>query len=174
MVSEQTIALESVTKAYGSFKAVDDLTASIERGGVWALLGPNGAGKTTLLKCMLGLIHFKGRITIEGFDIGSKGKAARGMIGYVPQQPSLYDNLSVLETLRFYANMRGVKRSRITELLEFVGLELWGRASVGALSSGMRQRLMLALALLSDPPTLLLDEPTANLDVRRQLNSVAC
>lgn len=169
MVSEQTIALESVTKAYGSFKAVDDLTAGIERGGVWALLGPNGAGKTTLLKCMLGLIHFKGRITIEGFDISSKGKAARAMIGYVPQQPSLYDNLSVLETLRFYASMRGVKRSRITELLEFVGLELWGRASVGALSSGMRQRLMLAIALLSDPPTLLLDEPTANLDVRRQL-----
>ncbi len=169
MVSEQTIALESVTKAYGSFKAVDDLTAGVERGGVWALLGPNGAGKTTLLKCMLGLIHFKGRITIEGFDIASKGKAARAMIGYVPQQPSLYDNLSVLETLRFYANIRGVKRSRITELLEFVGLELWGRASVGALSSGMRQRLMLAIALLSDPPTLLLDEPTANLDVRRQL-----
>ena len=169
MVSEQTIALESVTKAYGSFKAVDDLTAGVERGGVWALLGPNGAGKTTLLKCMLGLIHFKGRITIEGFDISSKGKSAKAMIGYVPQQPSLYDNLSVLETLRFYANMRGVKRSRITELLEFVGLELWGRASVGALSSGMKQRLMLALALLSDPPTLLLDEPTANLDVRRQL-----
>ena len=132
MVSEQTIALEGVTKAYGSFKAVDDLTAGVERGGVWALLGPNGAGKTTLLKCMLGLIHFKGRITIEGFDISSKGKAARAMIGYVPQQPSLYDNLSVLETLRFYAEMRGVKRSRITELLEFVGLELWGRASVAA------------------------------------------
>ncbi len=169
MVSEQTITLESVTKAYGSFKAGDDLTASVERGGVWALLGPNGAGKTTLLKCMLGLIHFKGRITIEGFDVVAKGKAARGMIGYVPQQPSLYNNLSVLETLRFYADMRGVKRARITELLEFVGLELWGRASVAALSSGMRQRLMLAIALLSDPPTLLLDEPTANLDVRRQL-----
>ncbi len=169
MVSEQTIAFESVTKAYGSFKAVDDLTAGVERGGVWALLGPNGAGKTTLLKCMLGLINFTGKITIEGFDVSSKGKSARGMVGYVPQRPSLYENLSVMETLRFFADMRSVKRSRITELLEFVGLELWGRAAVGALSSGMAQRLMLAIALLSDPPTLLLDEPTANLDVRRQL-----
>ena len=82
---------------------------------------------------------------------------------------ALYDELTVQETLRYFGDMRNVKRSRLKELLEFVGLELWARQPSSALSGGMKQRLMLAVALLSDPPTLLLDEPTANLDVRRQL-----
>lgn len=166
---EPTISIQSVTKSYGAFNAVNDLSVEIEKGGVWALLGPNGAGKTTLLKCILGLKRFKGSISVEGYDIVKDGKKARALIGYVPQHPCLYDDLSVYESLRYFADMRDVKRSRIQELLEFVGLELWGRADVGALSSGMKQRLMLAIALLSDPPALLLDEPTANLDVRRQL-----
>ncbi len=169
MSSAQTISVENVTKTYGNFKAVDGMNASVERGGVWALLGPNGCGKTTLLKCMTGLIHYEGDIFIHGHDIREEGVAARKKIGYVPQRPTVYDNLTVIETMKFYASIRKVKFSRITELLEFVGLELWGRSPVGALSMGMKQRLMLAVSLLSDPSTLLLDEPTASLDVRRQL-----
>ena len=133
------------------------------------MLGPNGAGKTTFLKCILGLREFSGTISIEGYDIVKNPKQAKMQIGYVPQHPTLYDELSVQETLRYFGDMRNVKRSRLKELLEFVGLELWARQPASALSGGMKQRLMLAVALLSDPPTLLLDEPTANLDVRRQL-----
>ena len=166
---EISISATNVTKTYGEFKAIDDLSLQVEKGGVWALLGPNGAGKTTFLKCILGLREFSGSITIEGYDIVKNPKKAKMQIGYVPQHPTLYDELTVQETLRYFGDMRNVKRSRLKELLEFVGLELWARQPSSALSGGMKQRLMLAVALLSDPPTLLLDEPTANLDVRRQL-----
>ena len=159
----------NVTKQYGDFKALDDLSLQVERGGVWALLGPNGAGKTTFLKCLLGLKEFSGEIKIDGYNIQKDPKKAKNQIGYVPQHPSLYNEMSVQESLRYFGDMRDVKRSRLRELLEFVGLELWARQPVGALSGGMQQRLMLAIALLSDPPVLLLDEPTANLDVNRQV-----
>ena len=168
-MGEISINAINVTKAYGDFKAIDDLSLKVDKGGVWALLGPNGAGKTTFLKCILGLREFSGTISIEGYDIVKNPKQAKMQIGYVPQHPTLYDELSVQETLRYFGDMRNVKRSRLKELLEFVGLELWARQPASALSGGMKQRLMLAVALLSDPPTLLLDEPTANLDVRRQL-----
>tara|TARA_B100000408_G_scaffold99799_1_gene77148 strand:- start:762 stop:1679 length:918 start_codon:yes stop_codon:yes gene_type:complete len=168
-MGEISINATNVTKAYGDFKAIDDLSLKVDKGGVWALLGPNGAGKTTFLKCILGLREFSGTISIEGYDIVKNPKQAKMQIGYVPQHPTLYDELSVQETLRYFGDMRNVKRSRLKELLEFVGLELWARQPASALSGGMKQRLMLAVALLSDPPTLLLDEPTANLDVRRQL-----
>ena len=159
----------NITKQYGDFKALDDLSLQVERGGVWALLGPNGAGKTTFLKCLLGLKEFSGEIKIDGYNIQNDPKKAKNQIGYVPQHPSLYNEMSVQESLRYFGDMRDVKRSRLRELLEFVGLELWARQPVGALSGGMQQRLMLAVALLSDPPILLLDEPTANLDVNRQV-----
>ena len=159
----------NITKQYGDFKALDDLSLQVERGGVWALLGPNGAGKTTFLKCLLGLKEFSGEIKIDGYNIQKDPKKAKNQIGYVPQHPSLYNEMSVQESLRYFGDMRDVKRSRLRELLEFVGLELWARQPVGALSGGMQQRLMLAVALLSDPPILLLDEPTANLDVNRQV-----
>jgi len=168
-MGEISINATNVTKAYGDFKAIDDLSLQVDKGGVWALLGPNGAGKTTFLKCILGLREFSGTISIEGYDIVKNPKQAKMQIGYVPQHPTLYDELTVQETLRYFGDMRNVKRSRLKELLEFVGLELWARQPASALSGGMKQRLMLAVALLSDPPTLLLDEPTANLDVRRQL-----
>ena len=170
---EISISATNVTKTYGEFKAIDDLSLQVEKGGVWALLGPNGAGKTTFLKCNLGLREFSGSITIEGYDIVKDPKKAKMQIGYVPQHPTLYDELTVQETLRYFGDMRNVKRSRLKELLEFVGLELWARQPSSALSGGMKQRLMLAVALLSaliqNPDILLLDEPTANLDVRRQL-----
>ena len=159
----------NVTKQYGDFKALDNLSLQVERGGVWALLGPNGAGKTTFLKCLLGLKEFSGEIKIDGYNIKNDPKKAKNQIGYVPQHPSLYNEMTVQESLRYFGDMRDVKRSRLRELLEFVGLELWARQPVGALSGGMQQRLMLAIALLSDPPILLLDEPTANLDVNRQV-----
>ena len=168
-MSSVAIEAKNVIKQYGSFRAVDGLTIDIETGGVVALLGPNGAGKTTFLKCILGLIGFRGDISVNGISVQDHGKEARRFVGYVPQNHSLYEGISVNETLRFYADVRGTPYGKIRELLEFVGLDLWGRAKVTALSMGMKQRLMLATALLADPPLLLLDEPTANLDIRRQL-----
>ena len=169
MSTEFMVNAQNVTKKYDDFKALDDLSLEVNRGGAWALLGPNGAGKTTFLKCLLGLKEFNGVIQIDGIDIQQDPKKAKSLIGYVPQHPALYDDLSVQEELRYFGDMRDVKRARVRELIEFVGLEAWARQPVGALSGGMKQRLMLAVALLSDPPVLLLDEPTANLDVRRQL-----
>lgn len=169
MSTEFIVNAQHVTKQYDDFKALDDLSLEVARGGAWALLGPNGAGKTTFLKCLLGLKEFHGAIQIDGIDIQQNPKKAKSLIGYVPQYPALYDDLSVQEELRYFGDMRDVKRSRVRELIEFVGLEAWARQPVGALSGGMKQRLMLAIALLSNPPVLLLDEPTANLDVRRQL-----
>lgn len=169
MSSNLAIEAKEVVKQYGSFRAVDNVSLEVEKGGSVALLGPNGAGKSTFLKCALGLIRFTGTITLNGMSIQTKGKEARRTVGYVPQNPSLYEGMTVHETLKFYADLRGTPHGRIRELLEFVGLELWGRAKVTALSMGMKQRLMLASALLADPPLLLLDEPTANLDIRRQL-----
>lgn len=169
MSTEFIVNAQHVTKQYDDFKALDDLSLEVARGGAWALLGPNGAGKTTFLKCLLGLKEFQGAIQIDGIDIQQNPKKAKSLIGYVPQYPALYDDLSVQEELRYFGDMRDVKRSRVRELIEFVGLEAWARQPVGALSGGMKQRLMLAIALLSNPPVLLLDEPTANLDVRRQL-----
>jgi ABC-type multidrug transport system ATPase subunit len=168
-LSAVAVEARNVVKQYGSFKAVDDVSIEIDKGGVVALLGPNGAGKTTFLKCALGLINFRGDILLNGVNIHTNGKEARRSVGYLPQHVQLYDGMSVQETLRFFASLRGTPFGRIRELLEFVGLELWGRAKVTALSQGMKQRLMLAVSLLSDPPLLLMDEPTANLDIRRQL-----
>ena len=90
-MAEISINATNVTKTYGDFKAIDDLSLQVEKGGVWALLGPNGAGKTTFLKCILGLREFSGNFTIEGYDIVKNPKKAKMQIGYVPQHPSLYD-----------------------------------------------------------------------------------
>ena len=154
----------NVTKQYGDFKALDDLSLQVERGGVWALLGPNGAGKTTFLKCLLGLKEFSGEIKIDGYNIQKDPKKAKFQIGYVPQHPSLYNEMTVQESLRYFGDMRDVKRSRLRELLEFVGLELWARQPVGALSGGMQQRVALARCLINDPELILMDEPLGALD----------
>ena len=110
---------QHVTKKYDDFKALDDLSLEVNRGGAWALLGPNGAGKTTFLKCLLGLKEFNCSIQIDGIDIQQDPKKAKSLIGYVPQHPALYDDLSVQEELRYFGDMRDVKRARVRELIEF-------------------------------------------------------
>ena len=165
MSTEFMVNAQNVTKKYDDFKALDDLSLEVNRGGAWALLGPNGAGKTTFLKCLLGLKEFDGLIQIDGIDIQRDPKKAKSLIGYVPQHPALYDELSVQEELRYFGDMRDVKRARVRELIEFVGLEAWARQPVGALSGGMKRRLLIAKALSHEPRILFLDEPTAGVDV---------
>jgi ABC-2 type transport system ATP-binding protein len=129
-----------------------------------ALWGANGAGKTTAIRCVLGLVRFDGAVEVAGHDLRADGRAVRRALGYVPQELALYDDLTARESLAFYARLKGVERLRVEEVLEEVGLSEHGNKRVSALSGGMKQRLALAAALLADPPLLVLDEMTSNLD----------
>jgi ABC-type multidrug transport system ATPase subunit len=144
--------------------AVDDVSFHLGRGEALALWGVNGAGKTTILKCLLGLLDCEGELTLDGHDLRRDGRRARHFLGYVPQELAFHADMSVAESCRFYAQLKKVPAARIPVVLEQVGLSAQTQKSVGALSGGMKQRLALALALLADPPVLLLDEPTSNLD----------
>jgi ABC-type multidrug transport system ATPase subunit len=167
--SSDLITVTSLTKKYGALKALDNVGFSLPRGKLVALLGPNGAGKTTCFKCLLGITPFEGRITIDGFDVASQGKQVRSRIGYVPQSPDIGFPGTCYDHLAFLAELRGVKESAIEPALRTVRLWDQGGTDISKLSGGMRQRLALAGALLSDPPVLLLDEPTASMDATSQL-----
>lgn len=158
------IHFSHLTKRYGQFIAVDDLGFVVEPRQAVALWGPNGAGKTTAIKCLLGLLRYQGQIMVDGLDAHSQGKAVRRLLGYVPQELAFYDDLSALDTALFYAQLKRVSPQRAGEVLAEVGLAEHAGKRVGALSGGMKQRLALGLALLADPPILVLDEPTSNLD----------
>lgn len=158
------IAIRQLTKCFGRTTAVDDVSLTIEAGDSLALWGTNGAGKTTLLRCVLGLLSFRGEISVSGRDVRRHGKAARQLVGYVPQEIGFYDDLGVDDAMRFFARLKALGRIDIGVALERVGLSDQGRKRVRDLSGGMKQRLALAIALLGEPPVLLLDEVTASLD----------
>lgn len=161
------ILAKDLTKQYGSVTALNHVSFNIETGEAVALWGANGAGKTTTLRCLLGVHGFAGQLTINGVDVQKNSKAARSAMGYVPQEAAFYD-MTVLETLHFYAQLKKVDGQRIHDVLDQVALTNHKTKRVAMLSGGMKQRLALAVALLSDPPILVLDEPTANLDVTAQ------
>ena len=159
-----SLSVESVSKHYGKQLTLDELSFQAEGGEAVALWGPNGAGKTTLLKTILGLVAFDGRVEVCGVDVQRQGKLARRQIGYVAQEAVFYD-WTVTETMNFYARLKKAAPGRPAELLVRLSLDAHAKKRVPALSGGLKQRLALAVALLSDPPILLLDEPTANLDI---------
>lgn len=158
------ITLEHVTKRFGRFTAIDDVTETIGGGESVALWGANGAGKTSLLRCILGLYRFAGRIRVCGEDVGCSGKAARRLIGYVPQELGFSDDTRVEDAIRLFGGLKGVRRCSPASTLAAVGLRGEERKRVRELSGGMKQRLALGLAMLGDPPVLILDEVTASLD----------
>jgi nitrous oxidase accessory protein len=159
------IRVDSVSKRYGKASVLNQVSFSLHSGESLALWGANGAGKTTLVKAILGLIRVDGQIQVNEQDVRRDGKAVRQQIGYVPQEAIYYD-MSVGATMAFYARLKKINPGRVAPLLERLGLTEHARKPVPALSGGLKQRLALAVALLSDPPLLLLDEPTANLDAR--------
>lgn len=161
------IIAQNLTKRYGTIIALQDVSFTIGAGEAVALWGANGAGKTTALRCLLGIHSFEGQLFINGIDVRRNGKAARAVIGYVPQETVFYD-MTVLETVSFYGRLKKAQPQRTVEVLEQVQLAEQQTKRVRMLSGGMKQRLALAVALLSDPPVLALDEPTANLDVQAQ------
>ncbi|MDX1382702.1 MAG: ABC transporter ATP-binding protein [Thermoanaerobaculia bacterium] len=158
------ILAEGVSKRFDDKPVLRDVGFEAARGELLLLVGGNGSGKTTLLRCLLGITAYSGRIRVDGFDPLREGRAARRSLGYMPQEPGLQADLKVRETLAFFSDLRRVPRSRGLQLAEEIDLAHQLEARVRELSGGMRQRLHFALALLHDPPILLLDEPTANLD----------
>ncbi|MCG2576224.1 ABC transporter ATP-binding protein [Dechloromonas sp. XY25] len=165
-MTEQLIEIRNVHKAYGAVKAVDGVDLAVGSGELFGLIGHNGAGKTTLFKMMLGLLPASsGDIHIGGQAVrGEAFRQVRRSIGYLPESLALYDNLTGLETLHFFARLKGVDRATCPALLDRVGLAGAAGQRVRNYSKGMRQRLGFAQALLGTPRLLFLDEPTNGLD----------
>ena len=163
------LELCSVAKCYKDKRAVDRVSMKLTK-GVYGLLGANGAGKTTLMRMICGvLVNDEGQITWNGEPILSMGEHFREMIGYLPQDFGYYPEFTVMEFMLYIASLKGLSRSVAKQkskiLLRKVGLEANHRTKIKALSGGMRQRLGIAQSMLNDPKLLVLDEPTAGLDV---------
>ena len=165
-MANNVIEASRVTKVYGAIRAVDGVDLAVRAGETFGLIGHNGAGKTTLFKMMLGLIPAtSGEIRIDGRPVrGEAFRQVRRRVGYLPENVVLYDNLTGLETLYFFAALKNVPRAECAPLLERVGLSRASSQRVREYSKGMRQRLGFAQALLGDPALLFLDEPTNGLE----------
>jgi len=165
-LKNNVIEVKNVFKYYGQVLAVDGMTLTVHKGETLGLIGHNGAGKSTLFKMMLGLIpQTSGEIYINGTPVhGGAFRELRRSIGYLPENVVFYDNLTGLETLQFFASLKGCKLETCLPLLEKVGLAPAANRRVDGYSKGMRQRLGFAQALLGKPRILFLDEPTTGLD----------
>ena len=167
------LSVEHVTKNYGSFTALEDISLTFTP-GVYGLLAPNGAGKTTLIKMLTTLLFpTKGQILWEGEDIQALGAEYRGLLGYLPQQFGYYPNHTPRQFLRYAAALQCIPRreadGRIDGLLELVGLSGAADKKLKKFSGGMLQRVGIAVAMLNDPRLLILNEPTAGLDPRERV-----
>ena len=160
------IKIKNLSKNFGKAKALNNLNIEIARAESAALWGSNGAGKTTLIRCLLGVIPFKGEILIDSKNLTTNDKEIKRLIGFVPQEISLHDTLSVEETINFYSQIKKTSISTIEKWNEILDINNFKNKLIKELSGGMRQKLALAIALLGNPPILLLDEPTANLDLK--------
>jgi ABC-type multidrug transport system ATPase subunit len=158
------IEIDHLTMRFGRATAVDGVSFTLAAGESVALWGENGAGKTTIIRCVLGLLRYRGQICVGGMDVRRDGKAARQLIGYVPQELGFYDDLRVHEAVHLFARLKGHRIKSVGDILAGVGLEGHAAKRIRDLSGGMKQRLALAIALLGDPPILVLDEVTASLD----------
>ncbi len=166
---ELRIVTDRLVKRFGAFAAVDDVSFSVRRGEIMGFLGPNGAGKSTLIRMLCGLLRpTAGRAEVAGVDVARNPEIVRANIGYMSQKFSLYSDLSVVENLRFFGGIYGVKGQRLTQRVEFAiemaGLAGRADALVANLSGGWKQRLALGCAVLHQPPILFLDEPTTGVD----------
>jgi ABC-2 type transport system ATP-binding protein len=164
-----SVVVENLTKRFGEFIAVDNVSFEARRGEIFGFLGPNGSGKSTTIRILCGLLQASsGRATVAGIDVALNPEAVRQRIGYMSQNFSLYNDLRVAENLEFFAGMYSVPRkeipTRIAWALKMAGLEGRGRSPTSALAVGWKQRLALGCAVLHHPPIVFLDEPTSGVD----------
>ena len=168
------ITISHLTKRFGDKTALDDVSLVLDP-GVHALLGPNGAGKSTLINILTdSIVRDKGQVLYNDYEITELGAKYRELLGYMPQQQRLYDNYTAEEFLKYMAAIKGIAPAtagkQIAELLQVVNLWEVRRKKIGGFSGGMKQRVLLAQALLGEPRLLILDEPTAGLDPSERIN----
>lgn len=167
------IRVENLTKNYGGLVALDNVSLAVGAGEVVGLIGPNGAGKSTLMKIIVGILKpTSGTVRVSGHDVVNEPEQAKRVIGYLPENPSLYTALTIREFLRFVGKIREVSDdvldSRISESLRNFALADKADSLVGSLSKGMKQKVALTAAILHDPEILILDEPQTALDPKTQ------
>jgi ABC-2 type transport system ATP-binding protein len=167
--SDVIIETRGLSRHFGSLIAVRDVSFSVQRGEIFGVLGPNGAGKSTTIRMLCGILDPTGGSgKVVGYDIATQAESIKQRIGYMTQRFSLYEDLSVIENLTFYAGIYGVprarRRARVEQVLELSGLALRKKQIAGTLSGGWKQRVALASATIHEPPLLFLDEPTAGVD----------
>jgi ABC-2 type transport system ATP-binding protein len=169
VLDQNIIEVNNLTKTFGKFTAVDDISFNVKKGEIFGLLGPNGAGKSTTLRILATLARpTKGTATIGGYDTVKNDNDVRKLIGIVSEKMIIYNRLTAKENLYFFGSLFNIPKEtlnkRIDDLLELVNLTKWKNAQVGTFSTGMRQRMNVVRALLNMPQVLFLDEPTLGLD----------
>ena len=168
-IPQTAIVLQKLTKSFPGVRAVDHLTFEVRTGEIFGLVGPDGAGKTTTLRMLAGVMPpDEGSATVAGFDVGRDPEGAKHHLSYMPQRFALYEDLTVDENIRFYADLFGVHKAeredRSAELLAAAGMSEFRKRLAGKLSGGMKQKLGLVCALIHHPQVILLDEPTTGVD----------
>jgi len=167
------IEIRNLTKKYGDFTAVDDISLSVSPGEIYGFLGPNGAGKTTTIRILAGLsLPTSGTVRVAGMDIGSDGVRTKAILGYVPDRPYLYEKLTGRELLEFVVNLYGREwrdcEARAMDLLRYFDIAGWTNSRIENYSHGMKQKLVIVSSLVHDPSVLVVDEPMVGLDALAQ------
>lgn len=168
-LKEDMIKIDSLTKYFGEIQALDNLSLNVKKGELLGIIGPNGAGKTTTIRIVCGILKpDKGTVFVGGHDVLEDPITTKSMIGYLPEEPNLYERFKARDLLRYFGELYGVPKEklndRVYELLELVGMENRAEHKINTFSKGLRQRIGIARALIHDPEIIIFDEPTMGLD----------